>query len=415
LAQGSSEDSNSKSPSVTLITSLIATETSSHGLTEENARKVFEQYCVDEKNEILQPPDVRKLAFDILEAFDWPLVAPDESLDIVFEEISISNKSSISWVEFKSFFVFLQDKPLHTLLQLLTRGFTKQDLAIARLVTIDPIESIETPSFERPLFQHAVERMLGEVTTSVYIYFLGGGSVLALALGKYNEPQLEVKNEQIQIGDHMYNVKIQPFDVKKDLFPPIQRTGAGFTSRVARKIADTYVVAKQWDEKHLKIGQRSGDLAKLAKEKWQEFDEKYKVQQTVDSASKTTVDAVKAFDENYQISRRLSETAKSLNEKYQISSKVQSQVDNIKSNEQVQKVSTKVSEYVKTGLDTIDQLSKETQQLVHEKEAQIKSEEQQNQPLQTDDTTSTNNANGGETTGNNVGETAPEVTTDSQV
>jgi len=173
-------------------------------------------------------------------------------------------------------------------------------------------------------------------------------------------------------------------------------------------------VAKQWDERHLKIGQRTGDLAKLAKEKWQEFDEKYQVQQKVGTASKTTVDAVKAFDENYQISRRLSETAKSWDEKYQISSQVQSQVDNIKSNEQVQKVSTKVSEMMKTGLDTFDQLSKETQQLVNEKEASIKTEEQQTQPLQTDGT-ATNNANGETVEDNTVGETAPEATTDSLV
>jgi hypothetical protein len=419
MAQSGSVDSSARSSSVSLIASLIATEESSHGSTEESARKVFELYCVDEKD-VLQAPDVRKLLFDILEAFGWPLVVPDESLDVVFEEISINDKSSITWVEFKSFFVFLQDKPLHTLLQLVTKGISKEELSVSRLVTIDPIEAIENPSFERPLFQHAVEKMLGDKTTSVYIYFLGAGSVLALGLGKFDVVQSEIRNEQIQIGDYTYNVKINDFDARRDVFPPIQRS-AGFSSKVARKIADTYVVGKQWDERHLKIGQRTADLAKLAKEKWQEFDDKYKVQQKVDSASKTTVDAVRAFDEKHQISRRLSETAKSLDEKYEISSKVQTQVDKIKSNEQVQKVSTKVSEIVKTGLDTFDQISKETQQLVNEQETHSKTEEKEQEltGVQTNQTNavSTNEIISSEANEgvDNAKEKTPDLSTESQV
>jgi len=271
-------------------------------------------------------------------------------------------------VEFKSFFVFLQDQPLHKLLELITKGFSREELSVARLVTIEPIETIEVSSFERPLFQRAVEKMLGSATTSVYIYFLGGGSVLALGVGKFDAPLSEPRNEEVQIGDYAYNVKIQPFDVNNDMFPPIQRAG-GLSSKVARKIADTYLVAKQWDQKHLKIGKRTADLAKLAKEKWHEIDEKYKVEQKVNSAAQTTIEAVKAFDERHQISRRLSETAKSFNDKYEITTKVQTQVDRIKSNENVQKVSTRVTQAVQSGVSTIDQISKETKQLVNEKEA----------------------------------------------
>lgn len=233
-------------------------------------------------------------------------------------------------------------------------------------------------SFERPLFQHAVEKILGTSTTSVFIYFLGGGSVLALGIGKFDEPLTEARNEEIQIGDYAYNVKTQGFNVDKDMFPPIQRAG-GLSSKVARKIADTYVVAKQWDQRHLKIGQRSADLAKLAKEKWHEFDEKFKVEQRVNTAAQKTVETVKAFDEKHQITRRLSETAKSFNDKYEITAKV----DKIKSNENVQKVSTKVTQIVKSGIDTVDKISKETKQLVSEKEAeQSKTEEKQQETIE---------------------------------
>ncbi|ETO28236.1 hypothetical protein RFI_08895 [Reticulomyxa filosa] len=163
MSQSTSSEAVSGNPSVDFIASLVAAESSAHGFTEENAQKLFEFYCI-EKSEALQPPDVRKLLFDVLEAFKWPLVVPDECLDVVFEEISISDKNSMTWVEFKSFFVFLQDKPLHTLLQLVTKGISREELSVARLIAIDPIESIENPSFERPLFQHVTKKKKKEYT-----------------------------------------------------------------------------------------------------------------------------------------------------------------------------------------------------------------------------------------------------------
>lgn len=146
VSENDSKD-NSKGSAVDLIASLIASEDSTHGFTEENARKVFNMYCIDENNDTLQPPDVRKILFDILEAFEWPLVVPDESLDGVFDEMSLNEKSIITWVEFKSFFVFLQDRPLHKLLELVTKGFSKEELRVARLITIEPIEIIENVFF----------------------------------------------------------------------------------------------------------------------------------------------------------------------------------------------------------------------------------------------------------------------------
>jgi len=90
------------------------------------------------------------------------------------------------------------------------------------------------------------------------------------------------------------------------------------------------------------------------------------VEETVNTATQKTVDTVKAFDEKHQITRRLSDTAKTWNDKYEITAKV----DKIKNNENVQKVSTKVNQMVKTGMDAVDQISKETKQLVNEKQVE---------------------------------------------
>merc|ERR1719445_1932493 len=105
---------------------------------EQQAKQLFSLYALDQKTQRLQPPDVRKLLLDILGASDWPLVVPDESLDAVLHDLCLNDEGSISWIEFKSFFVFLQDRPLAKLLDIITANFTKRQLSSARLVTIKP-------------------------------------------------------------------------------------------------------------------------------------------------------------------------------------------------------------------------------------------------------------------------------------
>merc|ERR1719445_518888 len=105
---------------------------------EQQAKQLFSLYALDQKTQRLQPPDVRKLLLDILGASDWPLVVPDESLDAVLHDLCLNDEGSISWIEFKSFFVFLHDRPLAKLLEIITAKFSKRQLASARLVTIKP-------------------------------------------------------------------------------------------------------------------------------------------------------------------------------------------------------------------------------------------------------------------------------------
>eukprot|EP01084_Bolivina_argentea_P132562 233943_1 len=85
---------------------------------EQNAKKLFEFYTLDKNTQRLQPPDVRKLLLDVLQSLEWPLVVPDESLNNVLHELCLNDEGSISWIEFKSFFVFLQDKPLYKLFEI---------------------------------------------------------------------------------------------------------------------------------------------------------------------------------------------------------------------------------------------------------------------------------------------------------
>jgi len=138
-------------------------------------------------------------------------------------------------------------------------------------------------------------------------------------------------------------------------------------SKVARKIADSYIIARQWDEKHLKLVEKASNVASKVSVKWTEFDEKYKVNERVAATSSSVMNSVKAFDEKHQLTRRLSGTAKTLDEKFGISQKLNSMATKISENEKVKSVSQKVQQGFNDAVKTVEDVSKETTQLVQEK------------------------------------------------
>ena len=167
-----------------------------------SAKQLFAFYALDQNTQRLQPPDVRKLLLDLLAAAQWPMVVPDESLDIVLNELCLSEEGSISWIEFKSFFVFLQDNPLQKLLELCTKSVSKQQIAVARLVTIRPVpvaaanetdadnpeddndeakndETAPQNYYDRKRWATAVKGLFPDHdVTQIFIYFMDGYQVL---------------------------------------------------------------------------------------------------------------------------------------------------------------------------------------------------------------------------------------------
>ncbi|ETO16753.1 hypothetical protein RFI_20589 [Reticulomyxa filosa] len=352
--------------SANFLASLLASEKTTGSTSEEDAQKLFDCYCANSSKQ-LQANEMRKLLFDLLEGCQWPLVVTDEALDGVLGEI-----------KFKAFFVFLHDKPLHKLLQLVTEGFSKEELGHARLVYIDLTEEgVDNPPSERSLFQKVkfffflyvlkkknylfLKKKKG--TTRVYVHFASARNIVALAMGRYKTPLLEQKTEEVRIGIYQYNVRVKGFAVASDMFPPIERR-CGMTSKIAYRLADTYVTTKEWDQQHFNIVDKTNQLSRVTKEKWQEFDGKYKVQNKLDATAKSTTDALRAFDEKHEITNRLNETARSWKEKYDKNTKLNSQVEKIKNNENVQKVSSTMSNMFKSGLTAINQISKETKQVL---------------------------------------------------
>jgi len=380
---------------------------------EQQAKQLFSLYALDQKTQRLQPPDVRKLLLDILGASDWPLVVPDESLDAVLHDLCLNDEGSISWIEFKSFFVFLQDRPLAKLLDIITANFTKRQLSSARLVTIkpkpvpkspkaaksdaadadskpadasnapadsepaDPAESDqddkkredESSYYDRTKWKSLVASLMPSAKHT-FIYFMDGYQVLALSLGGADGfaegPLEETKQAELRMDNVTYLASIRGFDVSADVFPPIARSG-GLKSKVARRIADSYLIAREWDAKHLCLVQKASNAAANISVKWASFDEKYGVVDSVEATATSLVERVKAVDAKYQLTRRLSASAKQIDEKLGLSSKAMSVGKMVSENEKVQAVGKKVDQTIKSAVKTIDDIGQETQQLVQEK------------------------------------------------
>ena len=255
--------------------------------------------------------------------------------------------------------------------------------------------------YNRNKWENAVKNLLPKATENennykIFIYFMDGYQILALAISKeFKEALIEPAAAEIKLdNDIIYLATIRGFDINNDMFPPIARSG-GMKSKVARKIADSYIIARSWDEKHLKIIEKTGKLAYTVSIKWTEFDEKYKVNERVNATTTSIINSVKAFDEKHQLTRRLSNGAKQFNEKFGITDKLGSVADKISSNEKVQIVSNKVNESFKAAVKTIDDIGQETQQLVQEKRQINQPQDQQSQDQQPQDQQSNIEQEGG--------------------
>ncbi|ETO12318.1 hypothetical protein RFI_25057, partial [Reticulomyxa filosa] len=84
-----------------------------------------------------------------------------------------------------------------------------------------------------------------------------------------------------------------------------------------------------------------------------------------------------AFDEKHQFSKKLGDKPKDFDEKYDISSKV----EQVRSNEKVQCVCNKVTEFAYTGWSFLGQLVTETKQRVNEIESRKTIAHEENSPF----------------------------------
>merc|ERR1739838_1268209 len=207
--------------------------------------------------------------------------------------------------------------------------------------------------------------------TQIFVYFMDGYQILALALGPFEGALAAPEAAEVHLDEVAYLATIRGFgsDASSSMFPPIARSG-GIKSKVARRIADSYLLTREWDEKHLKLVEKASSAATTVSVKWTEFDQKYKVHETVNATTASIVASAKAFDERHQLTRRLSNSAKTLDEKFGISQKLGAAATKVAANERVQSVGKQMEASLKAAVKTIDDIGLETQQLVQEKRQQ---------------------------------------------
>merc|ERR1739838_1141134 len=158
--------------------------------------------------------------------------------------------------------------------------------------------------------------------TQIFVYFMDGYQILALALGPFEGALAAPATAEVHLDEVAYLATIRGFgsDASSSMFPPIARSG-GIKSKVARRIADSYLWTREWDEKHLKLVEKASVAASKVSVKWTQFDQRFRVQERVNATTSSIVAAAKGFDERHQVTRRMSAGAKTLDEKFGISSK----------------------------------------------------------------------------------------------
>jgi hypothetical protein len=82
--------------------------------TELVTRKLFDKYA--SSDDAWQLQDVRYFLIDFLPAMGMPAFVADQVVHAAVKEIQLTGGTVISWVEFKSFFLYLHQQPFNDLL-----------------------------------------------------------------------------------------------------------------------------------------------------------------------------------------------------------------------------------------------------------------------------------------------------------
>jgi len=202
---------------------------------EARAREVFDQYYSKTFDEALSIADLRRLLFDLLEAGGFACVVPDSRLQLAVKDLVLNyedGKESISWIEWKSYFVYLQNAPLTSLLKVITTNLDK--------------ESLETAKFYRLVQkQNAVQTDVRELlavlstnneSTEVAVYQdLADFAIYVCALKVEGDQGLP----SLKIVEDTYDITA----INLPNFPPVARKFDA-KSIASAKIASAYVKAK---------------------------------------------------------------------------------------------------------------------------------------------------------------------------
>jgi len=109
-------------------------------------------------------------------------------------------------------------------------------------------------------------------------------------------------------------------------------------------------------------------LVKKASQKWNVIDEKFKVHQKATRLTQGTINNVCRVDEKLQFTKRISNIVKTVDSKLSISQRFQFVMNKLQNIPRIKNCIQKVDQFTKNTIYTVDNMQKETKQLIQEKQ-----------------------------------------------
>lgn len=306
--------------------------------TEDRIRVIFYRYAQPNESVWLMN-DVRLFLFDLEESFGLARVIPDEALVEVAHELQISSQSSnsavVTWLDFKSYMLYIQTNPLQSLHNIILRSVPKDCVAHAVHITSLPnnitkehILAIFSPC--GPVAKCYINQ--DSAPEALLCFNASDGAAAALQM-----TGVRILNTPVQV---------KPY-IGQDFPSLIYKRKPSF---IAKSLAKVIVTAQNIDE-HLHIV----DRVKQGAEKVEHLAEEYKVVER-------TVGVARKVDETL----KLSATANHINQRYQITNTAYNKYEQVRDNQHVQKVTNVIGGITSMVFQKVSELKEDTNAVVAE-------------------------------------------------
>jgi len=296
---------------------------------EEEARQLFVAFCT-RSDDYLDRSSIRSLLFSIQQAYGGPLCIPEECLDRVLNELQLDAEfpDRVSWQDFKSFFVYLVQRPLEQLHGIVQEVlFKENEVDLTRCLRL----KTSAPSSSE------VEQEIANICKPLRIFSSCGQ--LLLFVEEEVDDQLITKFKALKgISEVVrYNGEVR--------FPESNVSG------ISQMLAKTILMGKKTiHNKHIEEG-----VGKISK-----FDQEMGISKGMSRLGKETSEAFVGFDERMGVSSTIKGVSKDVDEKLGISRGVEKLLEN----EDVKKGMDMVGGWFSSMKDSISKVRDETFDLV---------------------------------------------------
>eukprot|EP00478_Filoreta_tenera_P000536 GABV01000539.1.p1 GENE.GABV01000539.1~~GABV01000539.1.p1 ORF type:complete len:403 (-),score=146.02 GABV01000539.1:37-1245(-) len=345
-------------------------------MSEEDAKTLFDLYDVN-KDEHLDRTDLTHLLLDICIAKGLPPVVPEEAVDAAISELCLNVDESaqkVSWIEFKSFAVYLNQQPLDHLSGLVSDRVNEDDLARALYIKFGAPADGEAARDWTDL------KTQQDVTEALKTTFSTQGRQVAKAFLARPPPVTDAQvpflpdavvtfdPKSLESNDTLasaleinsvFNISVSTNHYVAQKFPE-HAAGSARRSRIAQALATGVQLSKKALTKAKELDERFG-VSKGIKE----FDSRYKVTETAKTAVETGAAMAKSLDERYQVTAKATSAAKSLDERFNITGRV----DALIQNPNVQKGVKIAKEKFQDASAAVKATAAETQDILREQDA----------------------------------------------